>query len=107
MREMLFEQTAEGSPLQALRPNVLTAANRARGLVDQILAYSRSQRGKRIAVDFGRIAAETLELIRGSLGPGMRLEGKLPGGSGVRRRRPDATAPGPDEPVHERDPGDG
>ena len=76
--EMLFEQTAEGSPLKRYARNVLTAANRARGLVDQILAYSRSQRGKRVPVDFGRIAAETLELIRGSLKPGMRLEGKLP-----------------------------
>jgi signal transduction histidine kinase/CheY-like chemotaxis protein len=76
--EMLFEQTAEASPLKRYARNVLTAANRARGLVDQILAYSRSQRGKRVPVDFGRIAAETLELIRGSLKPGMRLEGKLP-----------------------------
>ena len=76
--EMLFEQTAEGSPLKRYAQNVLTAANRARGLVDQILAYSRSQRGKRVPVDFGRIVAETLELIRGSLNPGMRLEGKLP-----------------------------
>ncbi len=76
--ELLSEQTAAGSPLKRYAQNVLTAANRARGLVDQILAYSRSQRGKRIAVDFGRIAAETLELIRGSLNPGMRLEGKLP-----------------------------
>ena len=76
--ELLFEQTTEGSPLKRYAKNVLTAANRARGLVDQILAYSSSQRGKRVPVDFGRIAAETLELIRGSLIPGIRLEGKLP-----------------------------
>ena len=76
--EMLFEQTAEGSPLKRYAKNVLTAANRARGLVDQILAYSRSQRGQRVPVDFGRIVAETLELIRGSLTPGMHLEGTLP-----------------------------
>jgi signal transduction histidine kinase/CheY-like chemotaxis protein len=76
--EMLFEQTAEGSPLKRYARNVLTAANRARGLVDQILAYSRTQRGKRVPVDFGRIAAETLELVRGSLRPGVQLEAKLP-----------------------------
>ena len=52
--ELLSEQTAAGSPFEALRPERAAAANRARGLVDQILAYSRSQRGKRIAVDFGR-----------------------------------------------------
>jgi len=39
--EMLVEQTAAGSPFKRYAQNVLTAANRARGLVDQILAYSR------------------------------------------------------------------
>jgi signal transduction histidine kinase len=75
--DLLFEETAEGSPLKRYAKNVLTAANRGRGLVDQILAYSRSQRGKRVAVDFGRIAAETLDLIRGSLPPGIKLNGTL------------------------------
>ncbi|TMH87434.1 MAG: PAS domain S-box protein [Betaproteobacteria bacterium] len=76
--EMLVEQTAAGSPFKRYAQNVLTAANRARGLVDQILAYSRSQRGKRVAVDLSRIVAETLELVRGSLDPGISLEAKLP-----------------------------
>jgi PAS domain S-box-containing protein len=76
--EMLVEQTAAGSPFKRYAQNVLTAANRARGLVDQILAYSRSQRGQRVAVDLGRIVAETLELVRGSLDPEISLEAKLP-----------------------------
>ena len=76
--EMLVEQTAAGSPFKRYAQNVLTAANRARGLVDQILAYSRSQRGKRVAVDLSRIVAETLELVRGSLDPAISLEAKLP-----------------------------
>ena len=76
--EMLVEQTAAGTPFKRYAQNVLTAANRARGLVDQILAYSRSQRGERVAVDLSRIVAETLELVRGSLDPGLSLEAKLP-----------------------------
>src|SRR5229473_3381637 len=76
--EMLVEQTDAGSPFKRYAQNVLTAANRARGLVDQILAYSRSQRGKRVAVDLSRIVAETLELVRGSLDPEISLEAKLP-----------------------------
>jgi PAS domain S-box-containing protein len=76
--EMLVEQTTAGSPFRRYAQNVLTAANRARGLVDQILAYSRSQRGKRVAVDLSRIVAETLELVRGSLDAGISLEAKLP-----------------------------
>ena len=76
--EMLVEQTDAGSPFKRYAQNVLTAANRARGLVDQILAYSRTQRGKRVAVDLSRIVAETLELVRGSLDPEISLEAKLP-----------------------------
>jgi PAS domain S-box-containing protein len=76
--EMLVEQTPAGSPLRRYSQNVLTAVNRARGLVDQILAYSHSQRGKRVAVDLGRTVAETLELVRGSLAEGVDLEVHLP-----------------------------
>ena len=75
--EMLAEQTPEGS-LKRYAKNVLTAANRARGLVDQILAYSRSQRGERVPVDLGRVVGETLDLVRGSLPAGILLEGNVP-----------------------------
>ena len=47
--EMLVESTAEGSPQRRYAQNVLTAATRASALVEQILSYSRSQRGKRVA----------------------------------------------------------
>jgi PAS domain S-box-containing protein len=76
--EMLVEGTAAGSALKRYAQNVLVAANRASNLVEQILWYSRSQRGSRAPVDLGRIVAETLELVRGSLAPGIRLEAKLP-----------------------------
>ncbi|HXM80935.1 MAG TPA: ATP-binding protein [Burkholderiales bacterium] len=76
--EMLVEQTPAGSPLKRYAQNVLIAANRARGLVDQILAYSRSQRGERVPVDLGRLLAETLELVRGSLDSELSLEAKAP-----------------------------
>ena len=49
-----------------------------RALVEQILSYSRSQRGKRVPVQLDRIVAETLELVRGSLRPVIQLEAKLP-----------------------------
>ena len=76
--EMLVEETPERSRLKRYAQNVLIAANRARGLVDQILAYSRSQRSMRVTVDLGRIVAETLELVRGSLAEGVHLETHLP-----------------------------
>ena len=76
--EMLVEETPDGSPLKRYAQNVLTAATRGRGLVEQILAYSRSQRGKRAPVDITRVLAETLELLRGSLPAGIRLEASAP-----------------------------
>jgi len=72
--EMLAENAPPGSPLKRYADNVLTGASRASGLVEQILSYSRSQRGKRLPVDLGRVVAEALELVRGSLPSGIRLE---------------------------------
>ena len=76
--EMLAENAPAGSPLKRYAENVLTGANRASGLVEQILSYSRSQRGKRVPVDLGRAVAETLELVRGSLPAAVRLGAELP-----------------------------
>jgi signal transduction histidine kinase len=76
--EMLAESAPAGSPLKRYADNVLTGANRASGLVEQILSYSRSQRGKRLPVELGRIVAETLELVRGSLPAGIELKVEVP-----------------------------
>jgi signal transduction histidine kinase len=75
--ELLAENAPADSPLKRYADNVLTGATRASGLVDQILSYSRSQRGKRVPVDLGAVAAETLELVRGSLPAGIALEADL------------------------------
>ena len=75
--EMLAEKAPAGSPLKRYAENVLTGAKRASGLVEQILSYSRSQRGKRAPVDLGRVVGETLELVRGSLPAGIRLESEF------------------------------
>jgi PAS domain S-box-containing protein len=76
--ETLVEETPEASPLRRYAQNMLTAANRGRALVDQILTYSRSQRGKRTPVDIVGVVAETLELVRGSLPANVRLEARVP-----------------------------
>jgi PAS domain S-box-containing protein len=76
--EMLFEETLEHSALKRYAKNVLTAATRGRLLVEQILAYSRSQLGKRAPLDIGPVVAETLELLRGSLPATIRLEASAP-----------------------------
>jgi PAS domain S-box-containing protein len=76
--EMLFEETPEHSPLKRYAQNVLSAATRGRALIEQILAYSRSQIGKRAPIDIGPVVAEALELLRGSLRAAIRLEASTP-----------------------------
>jgi PAS domain S-box-containing protein len=76
--EMLVESAPEGTPQRRYAQNVLTGANRAAALVEQILSYSRSQRGKRAPVELDRVAAETLELVRGSLPERIGLHTRLP-----------------------------
>jgi PAS domain S-box-containing protein len=76
--EMLFEETPEHSALKRYAKNVVSGATRGRALVEQILAYSRSQLGKRAPIDIGSVVAETLELLRGSLPAAIRLEASAP-----------------------------
>jgi PAS domain S-box-containing protein len=71
--EMLVEEVPAGSPLKRYAQNVLTAACRGRELVEQILAYSRNQHGKREPVDIARAVTEALELVRGSIPARIRL----------------------------------
>jgi predicted ATPase/signal transduction histidine kinase len=76
--EMLFEATPEASSLKRYAKNVLSGATRGRALVEQILAYSRSQLGKRAPIDIRLVVAETIELLRGSLPAAIRLEASAP-----------------------------
>src|SRR6202021_2253998 len=72
--EMLFDEAPVDSKLKRYAQNVLTAANRGRELVEQILTYSRTQRGARVPVDLTKVVAETLELISGLPPAGIHLE---------------------------------
>ena len=76
--EMLFKEASGDSKLKRYAQNVLTAATRGREIVGQILTYSRTQRRARVPVDLATVVAETLELIRGSLPAGIRLEASAP-----------------------------
>jgi PAS domain S-box-containing protein len=76
--EMLVESAKDGTAERRYAQNVLTAAERASALVEQILTYSRSQRGNRVPVDLGAIVAETLDLVRASLSQHSELQITLP-----------------------------
>jgi PAS domain S-box-containing protein len=72
--DMAHRAAPEGSALRRHAGNVLAAAQRAKALVDQILDYSRSQRVPRNPVDVRTVVDETLDLLRASLSPDIRLE---------------------------------
>jgi len=75
--EMLFEEAPDNAPSKRYAQNVLNAATRGRELVDQILAYTRSQRGQRAPTDVCRTVAETLDLVRSSLPARITLQASV------------------------------
>jgi signal transduction histidine kinase len=76
--EMLFDDAPPDSAHKRHAKNVLVAATRGRELVDQILTFSRSERGKRVPTDIGRAVWETLELVRSSLPASITLLANIP-----------------------------
>ncbi len=75
--EMAVRAATAGSALKRYADNVIIAASRAKDLVDQILAFSRSGRGRREAVDTRAVVDETLEMVRAALPEGVRLNTEL------------------------------
>jgi PAS domain S-box-containing protein len=63
--------------------SVMKAAHRARALVDQILSYSRTTRGKSEAVNLHAVVEETLELVRASLPDHIELRTQLAHSKGI------------------------
>jgi signal transduction histidine kinase len=76
--EMLLEDAAPGSASQRYARNILTAANRARALVDQILTYSRTQEVTRVAIDINRSVRDSLDNLRESFPTGIVLHVEIP-----------------------------
>jgi PAS domain S-box-containing protein len=81
--DMALTGAPESGPLKRYIGNVMTAAHRAKALVDQILAYSRSTRGKPTAVGVCSIVGETLELVRASLPADIELRPRLEAGDAI------------------------
>jgi len=65
--EMALDDIPEKSPLRFSLEQVLKAGERARDLVQQILAFSRQKESKRVLLKIGPIVKEVLKLLRASL----------------------------------------
>jgi signal transduction histidine kinase/CheY-like chemotaxis protein len=75
--EMLQEETRDGSAEHGYAKKLLVGARRARDLVAQILAYSRTAKVARKPLDMGPVVREALDGIRGSLPQGIELRSEI------------------------------
>jgi PAS domain S-box-containing protein len=75
--ELAQQRAPEGSALRRYLDSVMHAAERARTLVDRILGFSRSGAAERVPVNVQQVVEETLELLRASLPPNVRLAAEL------------------------------
>jgi len=76
--EMLFDEAPDDAPRKRYAQNVLLAATRGRELVEQILAYSRSQRAHHVPTDLCRAITETLELLQTSVPASVTFQASIP-----------------------------
>ncbi len=75
--DMALNAAPETGPLKRYVGNVLSASQRARALVDQILSYGRSTRGRHEVVNVASLLDETLELVRASLPGNIELDARV------------------------------
>ncbi|MEJ1963108.1 MAG: CHASE domain-containing protein [Gammaproteobacteria bacterium] len=75
--ELAQNAAPAGSALRRYVDNMVGAGQRAKSLVERILAFSRSGVGPRVAVHVQSVVAEALELLSASLPENVRLEQEL------------------------------
>ena len=75
--ELVQNNVREGSAVRHQIDQVMHAGMRGKGLVDRILAFSRSGLGEQVALQVQSVVEETLELLAASLPANIHLEKRL------------------------------
>jgi len=70
----------QGGAVRRCVDQMMLAGARGKGLVERILAFSRSGLGERVPVHVQSVVEETLEILAASLAPDVRLESRLEAG---------------------------
>jgi PAS domain S-box-containing protein len=78
--EMALRGATKGSRLRRDLDNIMTAGERGRSLVEQILAFSRSSANERVAVHLERVAGEALDHLAAHMPPHISVEPRLHAG---------------------------
>jgi signal transduction histidine kinase/ActR/RegA family two-component response regulator len=76
----MAQKNLEGRAVRRHVDQVMQAGARGKGLVERILAFSRSGLGERVPVHVQSVVEETLEILAASLLPQVRLEKRLDAG---------------------------
>ncbi len=76
----LAQKNLEGRAVRRHVDQVMQAGARGKGLVERILAFSRSGLGERVPVHVQSVVEETLEILAASLTTDVRLERRLDAG---------------------------
>ena len=71
--EMALRDAAEGTRLRRDLDSILTAGERGRALVEQILTFSRSSVSERVTVQMERVAREALDHLAAQVPPGVTV----------------------------------
>ena len=104
--EMALNELSPSNPLRDGLEQVLNASLRAKELVRQILAVSRSTQGQqKIPIDISSIIKEALKLLRSSLPTSIEIRQNIR--DGCRAGRSNSNPSGVDEPLHQRSPCNG
>lgn len=61
---LLLEDTPDGEPQRDILLKVIRETNRCKGIVQELLGFSRARQGKRRVLELGKILLATLEIIR-------------------------------------------
>jgi PAS domain S-box-containing protein len=78
--EMAQREAVDGSAQRRHIDAAMSAAMRAKSLVERILAFSRSGVGDRVPVHVQSVVEEAVSLMEASLAPGITLESRLDAG---------------------------
>jgi PAS domain S-box-containing protein len=81
--ERVLHKLPGPSPLRPMLENVLAASRRARGVVDQILAFSRRTETKLELFSPSEVVREAVDLLRSTLPSSIQIRTSLDRGSGV------------------------
>ena len=81
--DMVLSELPENSDLWSKQEQVLKAANRAKELVTQILAFSRQTEEKKIPVEIHAVVKEAIKLLRSTIPSTVEIREKLDPRAGI------------------------